>query len=246
MAVPDFKQPARQKASQADWDTVRADKLVNRLCRVCMGPATSLHHMVPRSLGGDDVADNLVPLCGTGTTGCHGLVEARNPVACGMLRDSLSVLELQYVVFRKSLAFLDSYYPQDSGRETMPGSAPATPLSAAAVELARPDAILQTIDLADLEMSPPAEGEDCALCQRRVPHKRKETSPKDTAQLNIGTGPRDAVEITKTRLDDFAELAGLKAKPHYRFKSLDVLLDIALPVNADTLQAIVEQKDWPA
>jgi hypothetical protein len=96
--------------------------------------------MVPRSLGGDDVADNLVPLCGTGTTGCHGLVEARNPVACGMLRDSLSVLELQYVVFRKSLAFLDSYYPQDSGRDSAdPGVASETASSPVTVEPARPD-----------------------------------------------------------------------------------------------------------
>lgn len=39
----------------------------------------SLHHVVPRSQGGDDVVENLVPLCGDGTRGCHGLLETHGP-----------------------------------------------------------------------------------------------------------------------------------------------------------------------
>ena len=45
-------------------------------CRRCRQPAESIHHRLPRSRGGDDSPLNLVALCGSGTTGCHGLIEA--------------------------------------------------------------------------------------------------------------------------------------------------------------------------
>lgn len=38
----------------------------------------NLHHVLPRSQGGDDVEANLVWLCGSGTTGHHGFVEYRD------------------------------------------------------------------------------------------------------------------------------------------------------------------------
>lgn len=41
-------------------------------CVACGRPPGSVHHVIPRGEGGDDVAANLVLLCGTGTTGCHG------------------------------------------------------------------------------------------------------------------------------------------------------------------------------
>lgn len=44
-------------------------------CVLCLNPG-SLHHVLPRGQGGDDVASNLVGLCGSGTTGEHGLLEA--------------------------------------------------------------------------------------------------------------------------------------------------------------------------
>ena len=34
----------------------------------------SIHHRKQRSLGGDNSLPNLITLCGTGTTGCHGIV----------------------------------------------------------------------------------------------------------------------------------------------------------------------------
>ena len=71
----------------------------------------TLHHLVGKDLGGDDKPDNLVPLCGTGTTGCHGAVQDLSPVACGLLRESLTLKELRYIVTKKSPAFLDRYYP---------------------------------------------------------------------------------------------------------------------------------------
>lgn len=45
-------------------------------CRRCGQPAESVHHRLPRSRGGDDSPINLVSLCGDGTRGCHGMVEA--------------------------------------------------------------------------------------------------------------------------------------------------------------------------
>lgn len=46
----------------------------------------SLHHRVPRGMGGSKTSwinapSNLILLCGTGTTGCHGWVEANRAVA---------------------------------------------------------------------------------------------------------------------------------------------------------------------
>jgi HNH endonuclease len=45
-------------------------------CVICGGIDISIHHILPRGQGGDDVWENLAPLCGSGTHGCHGGVEA--------------------------------------------------------------------------------------------------------------------------------------------------------------------------
>src|SRR6266540_237062 len=42
---------------------------------------SSLHHRKLRSQGGQDTADNLIRLCGTGTLGCHAWVHANPAVA---------------------------------------------------------------------------------------------------------------------------------------------------------------------
>jgi hypothetical protein len=44
------------------------------ICVLCGNPA-SLHHVYPKGQGGDDVFENLVGLCGSGTTGHHGSIE---------------------------------------------------------------------------------------------------------------------------------------------------------------------------
>lgn len=44
----------------------------------------SIHHRKPRGMGGgeaDNTPANLILLCGTGTTGCHGQVESRRAEA---------------------------------------------------------------------------------------------------------------------------------------------------------------------
>ena len=50
-------------------------------CELCgRAQADGVHHRQPRSAGGSWHPANLLDLCGSGTTGCHGLVEAhRDP-----------------------------------------------------------------------------------------------------------------------------------------------------------------------
>lgn len=55
----------------------------NFVCELCYGPLTimSLHHRRPRGMGGTKSPwihdpENLLALCGTGTSGCHGKVES--------------------------------------------------------------------------------------------------------------------------------------------------------------------------
>lgn len=100
----------RTKASPARIAEIRAKKL--DYCRCCgTGDGLTAHHLIPRSLGGIWTESNIVGLCGSGTTGCHGLVEARDRRACVALRRSLTDAEYSYVVAKKGEGFLDRYYP---------------------------------------------------------------------------------------------------------------------------------------
>lgn len=106
----DFKTGPRHKASVEEWESLRQDKLYMRPCRVCRQRADTLHHLVARSLGGDDCAANLVPLCGHGTVGCHGLVEHWDERACLLLGASLTDAERSYVADVKGAYFLKRRY----------------------------------------------------------------------------------------------------------------------------------------
>lgn len=72
-------------------------------CVICGSVHFSIHHVLKRSQGGDDVRANLVALCGSGTTGCHGAVEAAEKDACAALGryltqerpDTIAYLELR-------------------------------------------------------------------------------------------------------------------------------------------------------
>lgn len=44
-------------------------------CAICGRYATNYHHIVPRSVGGKN--GPVVRLCGSGTTGCHGMAESK-------------------------------------------------------------------------------------------------------------------------------------------------------------------------
>lgn len=79
---PDPKvKPRGEKRSGRKKDAAPARRAhLQRLpCVVCGDSASpSQHHVLPRGQGGDDDDANLVTLCGSGTTGCHGLIEAND------------------------------------------------------------------------------------------------------------------------------------------------------------------------
>jgi len=87
-------------ATKDEWATIAAAK--QGPCRVCVLPESNgsywkqieLHHVIPRSRGGDDVPANIVPLCRY----CHGLVSAYDAEALRKLGRSLSPDERGYVV----------------------------------------------------------------------------------------------------------------------------------------------------
>jgi hypothetical protein len=58
---------------------------------------------------------NLVPLCGSGTTGCHGRIEARDKEARDALRRKLQATHISYLEYRlgetRWKGWLDRNYP---------------------------------------------------------------------------------------------------------------------------------------
>ena len=50
-------------------------------CEICGEIATNMHHRKKRSQGGQWSPANVLHLCGTGTTGCHGYFENHPKVA---------------------------------------------------------------------------------------------------------------------------------------------------------------------
>ncbi len=82
----------------------RDEDCCQRCGRSVLSIRYSLHHRRPRKLGGSrhlHTMANLVTLCGTGTTGCHGEVEADRPTsrAFGWLVPN-GVTPEQWPVFR--------------------------------------------------------------------------------------------------------------------------------------------------
>lgn len=82
----------RKVASPKQWAAIRADK--GGLCRVCLAPGSQLHHLISRAQGGDDIADNIVPLCAE----CHAAITERKYLECWELAETLSSAEYAYVV----------------------------------------------------------------------------------------------------------------------------------------------------
>jgi hypothetical protein len=70
-----------------------------------------LHHLIPRSRGGDDVEENIVPLCRT----CHGLVSSYDARALWILGRSLAADERGYIV-----SMLGEYGPERLFGKTTP------------------------------------------------------------------------------------------------------------------------------
>lgn len=68
-----------KRAKRGDVAAVRAYVFgrERNLCRCCrFRAAESMHELRPRSLGGKVSRQNSVAVCGSGTTGCHGLLQS--------------------------------------------------------------------------------------------------------------------------------------------------------------------------
>lgn len=89
------KKYRRKVASRKTWEKLRDERLGP--CLVCQYGThhgndlarIELHHVVPRDRFGDDVAENLVPLC----SGCHDMIEARRPMFLRHLAEEIQQSE---------------------------------------------------------------------------------------------------------------------------------------------------------
>jgi 5-methylcytosine-specific restriction endonuclease McrA len=99
-----------------DRDAGRS-KVAGAACRVC-GGRTGLerHHLVPRSQRGDDVDENIVPLCGPWMPSCHKLVTENDPAALATLRGRLWPEEEAYVARKMGWGWLERRYPSEETR----------------------------------------------------------------------------------------------------------------------------------
>ena len=91
------KKYRRKVVSRASWERLRDEK--GSACRICgqTNPAVlHLHHLVHRDDRGDDIADNLAPLCAD----CHRGVHLREPAHCRLLLTRLTDGEYAYMVQR--------------------------------------------------------------------------------------------------------------------------------------------------
>lgn len=67
----------RQQSAQTKAIRLAVFDREQAICRCCrIRVADSMHEIVPRSLGGKVSTQNSVALCGSGTTGCHGLCQS--------------------------------------------------------------------------------------------------------------------------------------------------------------------------
>ena len=117
---PDPKNRARYVATPEEWTWLRQILLpTGSTCQCgCGRRAESLHHILSRGQGGDDVPANLVRLAGSGTTLCHGALTSGNKtdgvspdaVASG-IRANLRQDQIAYVRNREGQWYLDRHYP---------------------------------------------------------------------------------------------------------------------------------------
>lgn len=79
-------------------------------------------HIVGRGARGDDIAANIIPLCGSGTAGCHAAFDGQQPVTTypsrlrgvtseqvrSVVVSGLRIEERNYVVLKKGEEWLSS------------------------------------------------------------------------------------------------------------------------------------------
>ena len=83
----------RKVASPKQWQAIIAAKRAGG-CRICGQATVEYHHLVPRHDHGDDVADNIVPLC----YAHHQQVTYATPARLAQLAATLTDAEYGYVI----------------------------------------------------------------------------------------------------------------------------------------------------
>lgn len=95
----------------------RAERYGYPVCERCgRASGTNVHHRRPRGLGGSkdlatNLPSNLLLLCGSGTTGCHGWIESQRTEAKAngwLLEQWQSPLETPVRVHDRGLVLLDN------------------------------------------------------------------------------------------------------------------------------------------
>lgn len=92
-------------------------------CRVCgvagrLAPAGFLTraHLVAKGRGGDDIDANLVPLCGSGTTGCHGAFDNAANYATWPAAFARTADEVMRILWRRLTPEEHSYVIEKEGQ----------------------------------------------------------------------------------------------------------------------------------
>jgi 5-methylcytosine-specific restriction endonuclease McrA len=106
------KRYRRKVASPKQWQAIQAAKFGP--CRVCCDPGSNgklhglihLHHVVSREDFGDDVPENMAPLCPT----CHDRVTRRAPLECRELLECLTDAEYAYMIARGGESYPERAY----------------------------------------------------------------------------------------------------------------------------------------
>lgn len=108
------KRYRRKVASPKQWQAIWAAKAGP--CRVCSDRSfqgvIDPHHLVFREDFGDDVPDNIVPLC----RGCHEALHKRAPAIARLLLAKLSDAEFAYMIERGGESYPERVYGIDYAR----------------------------------------------------------------------------------------------------------------------------------
>lgn len=88
-------------------------------------------------------------------------------------------------------------------------------------------------------------GQTCPRCDRRVPHPRKESSPRET-KTDSFRAPADLVDELRERLDRLAADTGLASRPYSKARVLMLLLTLADAVSRETLLSVASEMSWGA
>lgn len=88
-------------------------------CELCGAEGMGVHHRLKRGQGGTWSPANLVRLCGSGTTGCHGAIERHPALAQSLglwlLRGADDEPELEPMLCRPTMWWLAWWQPEPDG-----------------------------------------------------------------------------------------------------------------------------------